>query len=243
MAECHEDEVGGSVSSGVLIVGGTGGIGLEIARAYAGRGSEVVVSSRDRSRAESVAAEIGAPTRGIALDLSAPRDLARQLAEVAAVDRLVLAAISRDVNTVRDYDIALAVDLVTVKLVGYTEVVHVLADRMHDETAILLFGGMAKDRPYAGSTTVSSVNGAVTAMVRTFALELAPVRVNAIHPGIVADSPFWAGNETTLEATLARTPTRRLPTMADVVDASVFLLENRSVNGVNLNVDGGWIMS
>jgi len=230
------------VSGTVVVVGGTAGMGLEIARAYARRGRAVVLSGRDQSRAEDVAADVGGSTRGIALDLSAPRALARQLADVGEVDRLVLAAISRDVNTLGDYDIDRAVDLVTVKLVGYTEVVHLLAGRMHDETSILLFGGMAKDRPYSGSTTVTSVNGAVTAMVRTFAIELAPIRVNAIHPGIVGDSPFWADQGPALEATLARTPTRRLPTMADVVDASVFLLENRSVNGVNLNVDGGWIM-
>jgi NAD(P)-dependent dehydrogenase (short-subunit alcohol dehydrogenase family) len=225
----------------MVVVGGTAGIGLGVARAYAGRGCDVVLSGRDRSRAEAVAAEVGGSTSGIGLDLSAPHALAQQLAGVGAVDRLVLAAISRDVNTVRDYDVGRAVELVTLKLVGYTEVVHALADRMHDETSVLLFGGLAKDRPYPGSTTVTAINGAVTAMVRTFAVELAPVRVNAIHPGIVGDSPFWAGKDAVLEDTLAHTPTKRLPTMADVVDASVFLLENRSVNCVNLNVDGGWV--
>jgi NAD(P)-dependent dehydrogenase (short-subunit alcohol dehydrogenase family) len=101
---------------------------------------------------------------------------------------------------------------------------------------------MAKERPYPGSTTVTSVNGAVTTIVRTYALELAPIRVNAIHPGIVGDSPYWAGKEEALERTRARTPTGRLATMADVTDACIFLLENASVNGVNLTVDGGWIM-
>jgi NAD(P)-dependent dehydrogenase (short-subunit alcohol dehydrogenase family) len=230
------------VNGAVVIVGGTAGIGLEIARAYAERGANVVLCGRDRARSEAVGAEVGGTARGIALDLSAPRDLADQLDDVGTVDRLVLAAITRDVNTVREYDIDRAIELVALKLVGYTEVVHALGDRMHDETSILLFGGLAKDRPYPGSTTVTAVNGAVTAMVRTFAIELAPIRVNAIHPGIVGDSPFWAGKDSVLEATLTRTPTQRLPTMADVVDASVFLLENRSVNGINLNVDGGWTM-
>jgi len=230
------------MSGAAVVVGGTAGIGLEIARTYAERGHEVVLSGRDRARADAVGLEVGGSTRGIGLDLSAPHTLARQLADIGTVDRLVLAAISRDVNTIGDYDIDRAIELVTLKLVGYTEVVHALAERMHDETSILLFGGLAKDRPYSGSTTVTAVNGAVTAMVRTFAIELAPIRVNAIHPGIVGDSPFWAGKDAALEATLTRTPTQRLPTMADVVDASVFLLENRSVNGVNLNVDGGWAM-
>ena len=108
----------------------------------------------------------------------------------------------------------------------------------------MLFGGLAKDRPYPGSTTVTTVNGAVTTMVTAFAVELAPIRVNAIHPGIVGDSPFWASKPpAVLEAFRNRTPTGRLATMADVVDAVAFLLENRSVNGVNLRVDGGTLLS
>jgi NAD(P)-dependent dehydrogenase (short-subunit alcohol dehydrogenase family) len=79
-------------------------------------------------------------------------------------------------------------------------------------------------------------------MVRTFAVELAPIRVNAVHPGIVGDSPFWLGKEASLGAILARTPTGRLVSMDDVVGAVVFLLENPSLNGVNLPVDGGWLL-
>jgi len=79
-------------------------------------------------------------------------------------------------------------------------------------------------------------------MVRTFATELAPVRVNAIHPGIVGDSPAWENAAEMLERTKARTPTGRLATMDDVADAALFLLENRAVNGVNLAVDAGWML-
>ena len=126
------------------------------------------------------------------------------------------------------------------KLVGYPETIHVLADRLGEDSSVVLFGGRAKDRPYPGSTTVTTINGGVSTMIVTLALELAPVRFNAIHPGIVGDSPFWAGKP--LDHVLARTPTKRLVTMADVVDATVFLLENRAVNGVNLYVDAGWML-
>jgi NAD(P)-dependent dehydrogenase (short-subunit alcohol dehydrogenase family) len=126
--------------------------------------------------------------------------------------------------------------------VGYTEVLHCLHPAMHDETSVLLFGGLAKDRPYPGSTTVTAVNGAVTTMVRTFAVELAPVRVNALHPGIVGDSPMWQDAAEMLANVKTRTPTGRLITMDEVTDAALFLLENRAVNGVNLAVDGGWMM-
>ena len=224
----------------VVVVGGTAGIGREIARHYADAGRDVVITGRDQARAESVAAEIGGCTRGVGFDLVEPHAVAEKLDGIGSVDFLVLAAIDRDANTVREYDIVRAVQLVTLKLVGYTEVVHALCGRLHDDSAILLFGGMAKERPYPGSTTVTSVNGAVTTMVRTFALELAPIRVNALHPGIVGDSPFWSGKD--LSAVVARTPTGRLATMAEITDAAAFLLENRAVNGVNLTADGGWIM-
>ena len=158
------------------------------------------------------------------------------------VDKLVLCAIARDNNPVREYDISGAVTLATMKVVGYTEVIHTLLDRLTDDSSVVLFGGRAKDRPYPGSTTVTAVNGAVATMITAFAVELAPIRFNAIHPGIVGDSPFWEGKPAALEAVVERTPTRRLATMEDVVEATVFLLENRSVNGINLYVDSGWLM-
>jgi NAD(P)-dependent dehydrogenase (short-subunit alcohol dehydrogenase family) len=152
----------------------------------------------------------------------------------------VLSAIDRDNNPVREYNYESATNLATMKIVGYTETVHALIPNLSDDSSVVLFGGRAKDRPYPGSTTVTAVNGAVATMITTLAIELAPIRFNAIHPGIVGDSPFWEGKA--LDAILARTPTNRLATMSDVVDATVFLLENRSVNGVNLYVDGGWLL-
>ena len=114
--------------------------------------------------------------------------------------------------------------------------------RLTEDASILVFGGLALRRPYPGSTTVTTVNGGVVGLVHTLAVELAPVRVNGIHPGIVGDSPYWEGKEAALEATRARTPLGRLVTMAEVADASIFLLENGAVNGVNLDVDGGWLL-
>jgi NAD(P)-dependent dehydrogenase (short-subunit alcohol dehydrogenase family) len=222
----------------VVIVGGTAGLGRELASYYAGRGHSVVLTGRDGANAAKVASEVGGATQGLALDLSKPQEIADNLASVGTVDHLVLAAIERDANYVNDYNIEGAVRLVTIKLVGYTAVVHALANRLTGEGSILLFGGMARLRPYPGSTTVSSINGGVIGMVRTLSCELAPTRVNSIHPGIVGDSPYWQGKP--LDAVVAGTLTGKLPTMADVVDACVFLLENRSVNGVDLTVDGGW---
>jgi NAD(P)-dependent dehydrogenase (short-subunit alcohol dehydrogenase family) len=129
---------------------------------------------------------------------------------------------------------------VTLKLVGYTEVVHTMLDRLHDDSSILLFGGLAKERPYPGSTTVTTVNHGVDGLVRAMSMELAPIRVNAIHPGIVGDSPFWSTKPEALEAVKARALTGRFVLLEDIVNAAVMLLENPSIAASELRVDGGW---
>ena len=164
------------------------------------------------------------------------------LESVGEVDHLVLAAIERDVNSVREYKIDAALRLVTMKLVGYTEVIHVLLPQLRDDSSILIYGGLARDRPYPGSTTVTTVNGGVTSLVRTLVIELAPIRVNAIHNGIVGDSPQWRDMPPERhKALVERTPIGRLVTMSESMSAARFLLENTGVNGINLVVDGGWI--
>ena len=180
-------------AAALLIVGGTHGIGKEIARHYAKQGWSVVLTGRDGSAAKSVATELGGDTRGIALDLSEPELVADALADVGAVDHLVLAAIARDTNTLDNYDIASARYLVTMKLLGNTAVLSAMQDRLAEDGSIVLFGGRAKDRPYPGGMTVGTVNAGISGMMRALALQLAPRRVNAIHPGIVADSSILVG--------------------------------------------------
>ena len=181
---------------------------------------------------------------GLAVDLNDTHGLADALAGVGTVDRLVVAAIERDQNSIADYDVDRATKLAVLKLVGYAEVIHTLLPRMNDDSSVVLFGGRAKDRPYPGSITVSTVNGGIVGLVTALALEMAPIRVNALHPGIVGDSPFWSGKpEGVLDGYVSRTPTRRLATMDDIVDGVDFLLENRGVNATNLYVDGGWLVT
>jgi NAD(P)-dependent dehydrogenase (short-subunit alcohol dehydrogenase family) len=227
----------------VVVIGGTSEFGKRTAAHYAAQGRPVVVTSRDPDRAEAVAAEIGGSTTGLALDLTQPHGIADALAGVNHVDRLVLVSIHRDTNNIKEYNIDDALSLVTLKLIGYTEVIHVLVPRMLPDSSIVLYGGMAKDRPYPGSTTITTVNGGVMTMIHTLAIELAPIRVNAVHPAIVGDSPYWSARPASvLEPVIARTPIGRLVTVDEVVDATIFLLENRAITGVNLRVDGGWML-
>ncbi|MFZ4078822.1 MAG: SDR family NAD(P)-dependent oxidoreductase [Microbacteriaceae bacterium] len=226
-----------------LVVGGTSGIGLELAKTLIARGEKVIITGRETERAQAIAADLGPHASGLGVDLSVPESIAESLKSVGEINGLVLAGILRDANTVRDYNIERAKLLVTLKLVGYTETVHTLLGRLPEnrDTAIVLFGGRAKDAPYPGSTTVSSINGGVEGLTRTMALELAPMRVNAIHPGIIGNSPFWSDKPASvLDGYESRTPGGGLATMEDVVGATIFLLDNKGTSGTNIYVDRGW---
>src|SRR5579883_3272441 len=161
------------MTEAAVIVGGTQGLGRDLAMRLAQRGEQVYLTGRSRERAASVAAEIGRGAQGLALDLTRPHEIAAALSSVGTVNHVVIAAIERDANTVRDYNIDRAIKLATLKLVGYTEVVHALVTRLTPDASIVLFGGLAMQRPYPGSTTITTVNGAISSMVRTLAVELA----------------------------------------------------------------------
>jgi NAD(P)-dependent dehydrogenase (short-subunit alcohol dehydrogenase family) len=227
----------------VVVIGGTSGLGKEVARHYADQGREVVISGRDAARTAAMAGEIGGRTRGIGLDLTRPEEIEGKLAGLGKVSSLVIAAIDRDENSIRDYHTGRAAQLTILKLVGYPEVVHALASRLEPDGSVLMFGGIAKVQPYPGSTTVTTVNGGVSTLLRSLAVELAPIRVNVIHPGIVGDSPYWSAKPPgVLEAVRAKTPTGRLVAMQDIVHAVAFILENPSVNGTEVTVDGGRLL-
>jgi NAD(P)-dependent dehydrogenase (short-subunit alcohol dehydrogenase family) len=240
----------------VVIIGGTSGIGRELARYYLDMGRPVVITGRDAERARGVAAELAAaagagagtgaeddtgipPVRGLAVDLSRPHGITAALADIGPVDRLALVAIERDMNTIANYDIDKAIRLTTLKLVGYHAVVHALKSRLSPDSSVLLFGGVAKDHPYEGSTTVSTINAGVIGMMRTLAVELAPIRVNSLHTWMIEDSPFWRDKPETVKWAGSHTLTHRLPTSADVVDAAALLLNNPGLNAVGLRVDCG----
>jgi len=224
----------------VVVIGGTSGIGEAIAKHYADQGRRVYVSGRDQGRADESAARIGGQTTGLAVDLAEPEGIAAGLEPIEGpVEYLVIPAVLRDQNNIQEFNIEGATALAVLKLVGYPETIHQLLDRMTDESAIVLFGGLAKEKPYPGSTTVTSVNGGVEKMLNTLGLEIAPIRINAVHPGIVLDSPYWDNKDVVREAVLARTPTGRPVLTEHIVDAVRFLLENPSAVGINLHIDGG----
>ncbi|MEU8664868.1 SDR family oxidoreductase [Actinoplanes philippinensis] len=220
-----------------VVIGGTAGLGRFIAARHAGRGDTVIIAGRDAGKAATAARELGANVTGIAVDLARPQTIADSLKTVESVDRLVITAAFQKPNTLEDFDVEEAVVAVTTKLVGYTETIRVLRDRFTPYASVVIFGGLAKERPYPGSTMITTFNSAITGLIKTLAVEIAPHRVNALHPALVADSPRWAGTD--LGHMAARTPIGRLITMEEVADAADFLLDNGAMNAHDLYVDGG----
>jgi NAD(P)-dependent dehydrogenase (short-subunit alcohol dehydrogenase family) len=219
-----------------LVVGGSQGLGRYIAQRFVDRGEAVIVTSRNEDTAASVAAELGARARGIPLDLAEPETIEKALSDVESLDHIIVTAIDQGFNSLQAFNLAHAVRSTTVKLVGYPEVVRVLKPRLRPNGSVVLFGGLAKVRPYPGSTMITAANGGVSALVRTLAVELSPIRVNALHPGVVGDSPQHRDKP---EHPLARTPIKRAVAMSDIADATDFLLGNGAVNAIDLYIDGG----
>ena len=224
----------------VVIIGGTTIFGTILAKHYVAEGRKVYVSSRSQESADALAKEIGGNCEGLAVDLIKMHDIKAALSDVKDVDRLVLIAIMRDASSIRDYNVDGSSNFIISKLVGYTAVINALVPEMREDASICIYGGNAREWPYPGSTSVTIANGGITTMVNTLGVELAPIRVNAIHPSVVGDSPNWlAKPDAVREIHRSRTTIGRLVRADEIVDATIFLLENAAVTGVNLTVDGG----
>jgi NAD(P)-dependent dehydrogenase (short-subunit alcohol dehydrogenase family) len=228
----------------LIVIGGTSGIGLAVARAGHALGCQVAVAGRGAERAAEIAKSIGPDVGSLHLDLEDSTSIRAALSDGPPIDHLVLTPIHRLYTNVKDFNVAEATRLARVKLIGYVEAVTTALPRLKPTSSIVLFGGLAKANPYLGSTMISIVNGGIVGMTRTMAVELSPIRVNSISPGLVGDSPAWEravkqGGSAVVDAMIARTPARRVATMDDVVHAVFFLLDNRAVNGIDLEIDGG----
>jgi NAD(P)-dependent dehydrogenase (short-subunit alcohol dehydrogenase family) len=231
----------------IVIVGGTSGLGHSIAQAADALGAKVTIAGRGRERAEKLARSISPRAAGLHIDLEDSSSIDEALADGEPIDHLVLTPVYGGNQSIKDFKVEEALRAARIKIVAFAEIVSKALPRMKPTSSIVLFGGVAKARPYPGSTMVTIVNGGMIGMARTLAVELAPIRVNGISPGLVEDSPRWLkrikeGAGPAVEAMRSRSPTRRLPTTEDIVHGVFFLLDNRAANGIDLELDGGALL-
>jgi len=228
----------------MVVVGGTSGIGLPLARAAYALGCTLTIAGRGAEREAEIAKSIGPNVTGLHLDLDDGASIRAALSQGPPIDHLVLASIDPLATSIKTFDLVAANKALHVKLTGYLEVVHTVLPRLKPTSSIVLFGGLAKARPYLNSTMITVANAGIVGVMNTLAIELSPIRVNSVSPGMVGDSPKWTaaaskGAKPFIDAMIAKTPAKRLASVDDVIDAVFFLLDNRSVNGHDLHVDGG----
>lgn len=228
----------------IVVIGGTSGLGLSIAQAAYAQGCKVTIAGRGAERAAAIATSIGPGATGVHIDLEDSASIKAALREGPPVDHVVITAIARLSTSVKDFAAADAQRLARVKLVGYIEAISALLPRLKPTSSTVLFSGLSKDNPYVGSTMISVVNGGIVGMTKTMAVELSPIRVNCISPGLVPDSPLWQailakGPNPVVDAFTAKTPARRLAMTEDVIQGVFTLLDNKALNGIDLEIDGG----
>ncbi len=229
-------------SKHVVIIGGTRGLGLEIARAAVARGDRVTVTGRDPDNAREQAAELGENAGHGVCDLTDWASLKAFFDAVdGPIDHLVLVALDRDNNDIRDFRPDDSAHTSLMKNVGYATSVHYALPKLAADGSVLMFSGLSMWRPFPGSTTISMANAGVVGLATSLAVQIAPVRVNVITPGVVGgtDAVDHADpvRAEAYEAARQRTPGKRLPTPENIVDASFALMDNRGINAANLVVD------
>jgi NAD(P)-dependent dehydrogenase (short-subunit alcohol dehydrogenase family) len=224
-----------------VIMGGTSGIGLATAERLAGDGAEVTVTGRDRGRIDAVPA----PIVGRRLDGTDRAAVAEFFAEVGEVDHLVLAFSPGPVGFAPVRELS-AEDLATAfegKLFAY---LHAIGQAQVSGSITMVSAASAR-AAVPGTTALAAVNGAIERAVSPLAVELAPVRVNAVLPGLV-DTPWWASfpeevRSEQFAAGAAAVPAGRVGTAEDIAAAIAYLVEADFVTSTVLPVDGGYTIA
>lgn len=222
----------------VVVIGGTSGIGRAVVEHAAASGARVTAAARTTA---SVALPAGTALEGV--DLTSGDSVESFFARIGAFDHLVLSAGPGAMGTVRDLSAEAARPYMDLKFWGYYEAVRAAADRIASDGSITLVGGAASRKHAPGRPVMAAINAALEAFGKANAIDLAPVRVNVIAPGLV-DTPAYAGmpgevRQGMLDGYAASVPAGRAGLPEDVAAAALFLMANTFVTGTVLDVDGG----
>lgn len=230
----------------VLVVGGSSGMGLALARRLSEAGDHVKIVGRDPGKLRRAKADFGASTRltTVVADITVENDVEALFAGCSRLDHIVCTA----ADLTCAYELLSTLDLAAVRRAVDSKIVGPILIAKHSAPTLVTGGsltfvsGIAAYRPMPRGTVVAAINAALEGLVRALAVELAPIRVNAVSPGWV-DTPIWqavAGERKTevLADMAARLPVGRVGRPEDIADALVFLMGNGFTTGTVLHVEG-----
>lgn len=223
----------------VLVVGASGGIGAATARAFGAAGAKVFAAGRPGPKLSQVAAAIGG--EAAALDILDNPAIEAYFAKTEPFKHVVIAAAATKSGSVTSLPLDDAKASMESKFWGAYRIAR--AAKVVDGGSITFVSGFLSRRPNAGAASQGAINAALEALGRGLALERAPIRVNAVSPGLI-DTPLWGGMpDTDREAMFARTadglPARRIGHPEDIAQAILFVATNPFTTGTTLTVDGG----
>jgi NAD(P)-dependent dehydrogenase (short-subunit alcohol dehydrogenase family) len=238
------------MNDAVVIVGGSSGIGLAVARRCLADGHRVVIAGRSAERLEAAVAELGRDGKLAATqaDIASKADLEVLFGTAGTVGHVVVTAADLPYGPVGTLTEDSMLRAVRSKILGPLLVAQTAAPLLGESGSITYTSGVAAYRPAPGGILTATVNGALESMVRGLALELAPVRVNAVSPGWV-DTPTWQrivpapdARQARLADMAARLPGKRNGRPEDVANAVAFLMSDGFVTGTVLHAEGGQLL-
>ncbi|MBY5915397.1 SDR family oxidoreductase [Rhizobium leguminosarum] len=231
----------------IIIVGGSSGMGLALARRLLGEGAAVTIAGRSEDRLAAARRALGdyPGVATIAVDISREEEVAALFRKGGPVDHIVSTAadIGGAYQLLPSIELAAAQRVVESKFYGPLMLAKYGAAHLPPSGSITYTSGVAAYRPAARGSVVAAVNAALEGLVRALAVELAPIRINAVSPGWV-DTPIWSfvvgdAKQATLDAMAQRLPAGRVGRPDDIADAIRFLIGNGFTTGTILHVEGG----
>ncbi|HEY3992809.1 MAG TPA: SDR family oxidoreductase [Ktedonobacteraceae bacterium] len=228
----------------VVIIGGTSGIGLATARLLAAQGADIIIASRQREKLDQALATLEGSVRGEVLDATSREETQSFFRRIGSFDHLVLTLAGHEGGgDFRTLDFDMLRRVYEAKFWPQLIAAQSSLDFLRKDGSLTIVSAVTGHTAYAGASGFAAVNGALEAMVPTLALELQPLRVNAVSPGGIA-TPFWAElpdemREALFAQAAAITPVKRIGYAEDVAQVIAMLIENSFMTSTIIDCDGG----
>jgi NAD(P)-dependent dehydrogenase (short-subunit alcohol dehydrogenase family) len=231
----------------VVILGGSSGIGLATVQAVAAEGGDVVIVSSNPQRINQALQTLPATAQGHSIDLSQEENIKNFFDTLGKFDHLVYTAGENlALSTIDATNLADAQQFFVVRFWGAFATVKYAAPNINAGGSITMTGGTAGARPGKGWTVASSICGAMEGLVRALAVELAPIRVNSVVPGLVKTNLWGSMNEHDRELLFKQMAenylVKRVGEAQDIALAHLYLMQQQFGTGQNLVIDGGGLL-
>jgi NAD(P)-dependent dehydrogenase (short-subunit alcohol dehydrogenase family) len=229
----------------VVVIGASAGIGEATASAFAARGAAVVITGRSKDRLDQAARRIGHPVEVAELDATDRGALDAFFATSGTIDHLILTASpgAAGAGPFASLDEAALRQAFDGKFFAHVKAIQAALPRLRPDGSVTIVSAASARSAFAGTAGLAAANGALEAIVAPLAVELAPLRVNAVSPGVI-DTQWWHAmpadqRRAYFDAAAAVTPVRRIGRPEDVAGAIVYLADASFVTGTVLECTGG----